>query len=267
MKIMKISVITATWNSGKTIEDTLKSVLSQNFTNVEHIIKDGGSKDNTLEVCKGYEQKFYSNCGDNSQTIKILTDKDSGIYDAMNQGIKAATGDVIGILNSDDFYTSNDVLQRVAEEFAKDERLEAVYGDIHFVKEANLKKCTRYFSSRYFRPWALRFGFMPAHPSFYVRREVYEKYGLYDLDFRTSSDFEMMVRLFAKEKICAKYINKDFVTMRAGGESTAGIEAKRRVNRDIAGSLKKHGIYSNQLFQSLRYLWRIGEMVYTKIKY
>ena len=263
---MKISVITATWNSGRTIGDTLRSVFNQSFTNVEHIIKDGGSKDDTLEICKNFEQKYYTD-GDKGRTINIQSDKDKGIYDAMNQGVKAATGDVIGILNSDDFYTSDDVLARVAEEFEKNPQLEAVYGDIHFVKEENLKKCTRYFSSRYFRPWALRFGFMPAHPSFYVRREVYEKYGLYDLDFRTSSDFEMMVRLFVKEKIRSKYINKDFVTMRAGGESTAGLEAKRKVNRDIAGSLKKHGVYSNQFFQSLRYFWRIGEIVYTKIKY
>lgn len=263
---MKISVITATWNSGKTIKDTLISVLNQSYTNVEHIIKDGGSKDDTLEICKNFEQKYYAD-GDKGRTINILSDNDKGIYDAMNQGIKAATGDVIGILNSDDFYTSDDVLARVAEEFANNPKLEAVYGDIHFVKDENLKKCTRYFSSRYFRPWALRFGFMPAHPSFYVRREVYEKYGLYDLNFRTSSDFEMMVRLFVKENIRAKYINMDFVTMRAGGESTAGLEAKRKVNRDIAGSLKKHGVYSNQFFQSLRYLWRIGEILYTKIKY
>lgn len=263
---MKISVITATWNSGRTISDTLRSVFNQSFTNVEHIIKDGGSKDDTLEICKNFEQKYYKDeC--KGRTINILSDKDKGIYDAMNQGVKAATGDVIGILNSDDFYTSDDVLARVAEEFEKNPELEAVYGDIHFVKDENLKKCTRYFSSRYFRPWALRFGFMPAHPSFYVRREVYDKYGLYDLDFRTSSDFEMMVRLFVKEKINAKYINKDFVTMRAGGESTAGLEAKKKVNRDIAGSLKKHGVYSNQFFQSLRYFWRIGEIVYTKIKY
>lgn len=263
---MKISVITATWNSGRTIGDTLRSVFNQSFTNVEHIIKDGGSKDDTLEICKNFEQKYYKDeC--KGRTINILSDKDKGIYDAMNQGVKAATGDVIGILNSDDFYTSDDVLARVAEEFEKNPELEAVYGDIHFVKDENLKKCTRYFSSRYFRPWALRFGFMPAHPSFYVRREVYEKYGLYDLDFRTSSDFEMMVRLFVKEKIRSKYVNKDFVTMRAGGESTAGLEAKRKVNRDIAGSLKKHGVYSNQFFQSLRYFWRIGEIVYTKIKY
>lgn len=136
---MKISVITATWNSGKTIGDTLRSVLNQSFTNVEHIIKDGGSKDDTLEICKSFEQKYYTD-GDKGRTINILSDKDKGIYDAMNQGIEAATGDVIGILNSDDFYTSDDVLARVAEEFEKSPELEAVYGDIHFVKDENLKR-------------------------------------------------------------------------------------------------------------------------------
>ena len=258
---MKISVITATWNSGKTVEDTIKSVVSQTYGNVEHVIKDGASKDNTLEICNDWQKMYHG------KTMRIVSGKDCGIYDAMNQGIEAATGDVIGILNSDDFFTSDDVLERVADEFSKNPGLEAIYGDIHFVKDTDLKKCTRYFSSRFFRPWMLRFGFMPAHPSFYVRREVYEKYGLYDLDFHTSSDFEMMVRLFVKYKIRTKYVNKDFVTMRAGGESTAGIAAKRKVNRDIAGSLRKHGIRSNQLLQSLRYMWRMGEMIYTKLKY
>ena len=154
---MKISVITATWNSGKTIGDTLRSVLNQSFTNIEHIIKDGGSKDDTLAICNDYEKHFYTN-EDKGRTIRILSDKDKGIYDAMNQGIKAATGDVIGILNSDDFYTSDDVLARVAEEFANNPKLEAVYGDIHFVKDENQKKCTRNFSSSNLRPWAMRFG-------------------------------------------------------------------------------------------------------------
>lgn len=267
---MKISVITATWNSGKTIEDTLKSVLRQSYTHIEHIIKDGGSKDDTLAICNEYKQRFYSYADDLGhviKTIKILSGKDKGIYDAMNQGVLAATGDIIGILNSDDFYTSDDVLECVTKEFEANPELEAVYGDIHFVKDENLKKCTRYYSSSYFRPWLLRFGFMPAHPSFYVRREVYEKYGLYDLQFRTSSDFEWMVRLFAKHHIRAKYIHKDFVTMREGGESTAGMEAKRKVNNDIVASLRKHGIFTCGAFRYFRYAWKGIELINTKIKY
>lgn len=213
---MKISVITATWNSGKTVQDTIDAVLRQQLpvgVEVEHVLKDGGSKDDTVEIIKRNEPR-YAECG---KSLRWVSEKDGGIYDAMNKGVEMATGDVIGILNSDDFYTSDNVLQRVAEEFQKDPELEAVYGDIHFVKPEDLTKCTRYYSSKSFRPWLLRFGFMPAHPSFYVRREVYEKYGLYDLEFRTSSDFEWMVRLFAKHHIRAKYLPMDYVTMRDGG--------------------------------------------------
>lgn len=265
---MKISVVTAAWNSGKTIEDTIKSVWHQRYADIEHIIKDGGSTDDTLAICREYQQRHYTPAsGRAGKSLRILSGRDRGIYDAMNQGIGVATGDVIGILNSDDFFTSDDVLERVAKEFEDDPELEAVYGDIHFVNPGNLKKCTRYYSSSYFRPWLLRFGFMPAHPSFYVRREVYEKYGLYDLDFRTSSDFEWMVRLFAQHPIRAKYIKKDFVTMRAGGESTNGMAAKRKVNNDIVASLKKHGIFSCGAFRYVRYAWKGMELIYTKIKY
>ena len=266
---MKISVITATCNSGKTIKDTIESVLHQKYTNVEHIIKDGGSKDDTVAICEDYRKSFYSLADTPSpkvKTMKIVSEKDGGIYDAMNKGVKMASGDIIGILNSDDFYTSDDVLQKVADEFQKDSSLEAVYGDIHFVKPDNLNKCTRYYSSKSFRPWLLRFGFMPAHPSFYVRREVYEKYGLYDLQFRTSSDFEWMVRLFAKHHIRAKYLPMDFVTMRDGGESTAGMEAKRKVNNDIVSSLRKHGIFTCGAFKYVRYVVKGIELLLTKIK-
>jgi len=268
---MKISVITATWNSGRTIEDTIKSVLTQKYTDVEHIIKDGGSKDDTVAICEDYQKKFYSSSdsasGNHMKTMKIASERDGGIYDAMNKGIGMATGDIIGILNSDDFYTSNDVLETVAKEFESDPSLEAVYGDIHFVKDSDLTRCTRYYSSSYFRPWLLRFGFMPAHPSFYVRKEVYQKYGLYDLQFRTSSDFEWIVRLFAENKIRAKYIHKDFVTMREGGVSTADMEAKRKVNNDIVASLKKHGIFTCGAFKYVRYAVKSIELVYSRIKY
>jgi glycosyltransferase involved in cell wall biosynthesis len=263
---MKISIITATWNSGATIQDTIDSVLRQIEVcnpygiEVEHIIKDGGSADDTINIIKQNEARYHEN-------LRWVSEKDRGIYDAMNKGIELSTGDIIGILNSDDFYTSDDVILTVANIFDSDTTLDAIYGDIHFVNPTNLDKCTRYYSSRYFKPGLLRFGFMPAHQSFYCRRNVYEKYGLYDLQFKTSSDFEMMVRLFSKNKIHSKYINKDFVTMREGGESTAGIESRKKVNRDIANSLKKHGIYSNQFFQMLRYVWRISELMYTKIKY
>ncbi|WP_300792606.1 glycosyltransferase family 2 protein [uncultured Bacteroides sp.] len=264
---MKISVITATWNSAKTLQDTIDSVLKQiesckeHEIEIEHIIKDGGSYDGTIDIIKSNEHRYAGR-------LRWISERDKGIYDAMNKGIEFSTGDIIGILNSDDFYTSDDVLKTVAVTFINNsEHLDAVYGDIHFVKCEDLKKCTRYFSSRFFQPWLLRFGFMPAHPSFYCRKEVYKKYGLYDLNFKTSSDFEYMVRVFSKNPISALYINKDFVTMRLGGESTANLSSKKKVNKDISNSLKKHGIYTNQLFQIVRYIWRIGEIIYTKIRY
>lgn len=255
---MKISVITVTFNSAATVKDTIESVLKQSYPNTEYLIVDGASKDKTVEIVKEYEPKFEGR-------LHVISEPDNGIYDAMNKGINMATGDVVGILNSDDFFTSNDVLSKVAEAFDDDKKLDAVYGDIHFVKDENLQKCTRYFSSRFFRPWALRFGFMPAHPSFYCKKSIFEKYGLYDLQYKTSSDFEMMVRLLGKYKIKAKYLPMDFVTMRAGGESTAGLASKKKVNNDIARSLKAHGIYTNQVFQGIRYAWKACELLITKV--
>lgn len=257
---MEISVITVTYNSAVTVRDTIESVLKQTYPNIEYLIVDGASKDKTVSIIKEYESKFGGR-------LHYISEPDKGIYDAMNKGISMATGDVVGILNSDDFFTSNDVIAHVADAFAQVNDIDAVYGDIHFVKDENLQKCTRYYSSKGFRPWLLRFGFMPAHPSFYCKKSVFEKYGLYDLQYRTSSDFEMMVRLLWGNKIKTKYLNKDFVTMRAGGESTAGLASKKKVNNDISRSLKAHGIYTNQALQAMRYFWRVGELIYTRIKY
>lgn len=255
---MKISIITVTFNSATTVRDTIESVLKQSYPNTEYLIVDGASKDKTVEIVKEYEPKFEGR-------LHVISEPDKGIYDAMNKGINMATGDVVGILNSDDFFTSDDVIARVADAFAKENDIDAVYGDIHFVKDENLQKCTRYYSSKSFRPWLLRFGFMPAHPSFYCKRSIFEKYGLYDLQYRTSSDFEMMVRLLGKYKIKAKYLPMDFVTMRAGGESTAGLASKKKVNNDIARSLKAHGVYTNQVFQGVRYAWKACELLITKV--
>ena len=257
---MKISIITATFNSGATIRDTIESVLRQSYKEIEYLIIDGASKDNTIEIIKEMEPRFEGR-------LRCISESDRGIYDAMNKGIMMATGEIVGILNSDDFFTSDDVIAQVAEAFEASEIIDAVYGDIHFVKDENLNKCTRYFSSRYFKPWMLRFGFMPAHPSFYCKKNIFDKYGLYNLQYRTSSDFEMMVRLLWKYKIKTKYINTDFVTMRSGGESTAGLASKKKVNNDSSRSLKAHGIYTNQAFQAVRYLWRVLELLYTKIRY
>lgn len=248
---MKISLITSTYNSVSTLKSTFDSVLSQTYSDVEYLVVDGGSKDGTLELIKEYEPKFGGR-------MKWLSEPDKGLYDALNKGIRMATGDVVGILNSDDFFTTNDVLEIVATEL---NGVDAIYGDIHFVHPDNLNKCVRYYSSKNFRPWAVRFGYMPAHPSFYARREVFEKYGLYALDYKIAADFDMMVRLFAKHHISSKYVKKDFVTMRTGGMSTSSISHRLLLTKEDAKACRRYGIYSNFLMCSVKYITKVFEFL------
>jgi len=250
---MKISIITATYNSGKTLRDTIESVLRQSYTDYEYIVKDGGSKDDTLEIVKAYAPKF----GDR---LKVISEPDQGIYDAMNKGIQMATGDVIGILNSDDFYTSADALQVIADAFANND-IDATYGDIHFVNDDDLSKCVRYYSSAIFRRSFMRFGLMPAHPSFYCKKAVYEKYGSFDTSYKVAADFENLLRIIYVGNIRTKYIPKDFVTMRTGGASTAGLSSRTQIMKDHLRALKANGIYSNVFLLSLRYVYKLYELV------
>ena len=191
---------------------------------------------------------------------KVISEPDSGLYDAMNKGLRLATGDVVGILNSDDFYTSDDVLATIAGEFERKE-VDAVYGDVHFVRPDNLDKCVRYYSSSMFSPFFLRFGFMPAHPSFYVRRECYEQYGLYDTSYRIASDYDMMVRLFYKYKITYSYIKRDMVTMRTGGLSTKSLKNRMLITSEDVKACRRNGLYSNVAMISLKYLYKIFEFI------
>lgn len=252
---MKISIITATYNSGATIRDTLESVLAQSYGDYEHLIVDGASKDNTLDIVSEYALKYDGR-------LKVISEKDKGIYDAMNKGIRIATGDVIGILNSDDFYTSKDVLASVAKEI---QDVDAIYGDTHYVSPENLNKSVRYYSSKGFRRWKMRLGFMPAHPSFYCRRAVYTRYGLFDLDFKVAADFEQLLRLIYVNEIYTKYIPKDFVTMRTGGASTSGFESHKKILRDHLLAYKKNGVGSNLFFEGLRYVYKLCEIGKYKI--
>ena len=254
---MKISVITATYNSAATLRDTLESVLAQTHPDIEHIIVDGGSTDGTMEMVRAYESRYGGR-------LKYVSEKDKGLYDAMNKGIAMAAGDVVGLLNSDDFFTAPDVLSSVSAAFDNG-GIDAVYGDIHFVHGDNLQKCTRYYSSRLFRrPW-MRLGFMPAHPSFYCRREVYEKYGGFDLSYKIAADFECLLRLIFVHRIRLRYIPKDFVTMRTGGASTSGLASHKQIMRDHQRAFKANGVYSNVPLESLRYLYKIAEVVATKV--
>ncbi len=252
----RISIITTSYNSGKTIRDTLESVLRQTFQDYELIVKDGGSKDNTLEICRQYEPLFEGR-------LRIISSPDLGIYDAMNAGLALATGDIIGILNSDDYYTSDNILQQV-QETLQDPMLDAVYGDVHYVSPDNLQHCVRYYSSEYFRPSLMRYGFMPAHPSFYCRKSVYDRYGMFDKSYRIAADFDLLLRFIYFGKIKAKYLPLDFVTMRTGGISTSGLRSHVKVLKEQQVSLKQNGVKSNYFVAACRFLYKLKEFVITK---
>ncbi|MBR3522739.1 MAG: glycosyltransferase [Prevotella sp.] len=246
---MKISIITAAYNSAKTLEDTLQSVLSQTYHDIEHIVVDGGSTDGTQDLIKHFEPLYGGR-------LRWISEKDNGIYDAMNKGLRMATGDVVGILNSDDYFTTPDVVAQVAETMA-DKTLDAVYGDIHFIRDGQPGKCIRYYSSKLFRPFCLRFGFMPAHPSFYCRREIFSKAGLYKTDYKIGSDYEMMVRLFMVHKIKTRYLPIDFVTMRTGGASTRGMRSRMQLIKEDIRGCRENGVYTNALMISCKFAYKI----------
>ncbi len=256
---MTISIITATYNSGQTLTDTLESVLRQSYTDIDYVIVDGGSKDNTLDIIRRYEPRFEGR-------MRWISESDKGIYDAMNKGVRMATGDVVGLLNSDDFYTSNDVLEHVARALS-DPNVDAVYGDIHYVNDDDLTHCVRYYSSRVFSRGLMRLGFMPAHPSFYCRRTIYEKYGLFDTSLRVAADFENLLRLIFVNRIRTKYIPEDFVTMRTGGASSSGMVSHKRILKEHMVAYKQNGVYSNLFLEGLRYLYKIGEILVSKLSH
>ena len=246
---MKISIITTTYNSASTVRDTIESVLRQDYPDIEYIVIDGGSTDGTLDILAQYD----------GWISKVVSESDSGIYDAMNKGISISTGHVIGMLNSDDFFTSSCIISTVAAAFSADETLDAVYGDIHFADSSDLTHYTRYYSSAHFRPGWLRYGIMPAHPSFYLRRSTYERAGLYDTTFTIASDFEMMVRLYHRIGIKSRYINADFVTMRRGGISTRNLRNRLTITREAVRACRKNGLYTNLLLVSVKYLYKMFE--------
>lgn len=253
---LKISIITACYNSASTIEDTLRSVLSQTYGNIEHLIVDGNSTDGTIEIVKSYADKYRQR----GFELKWISEDDRGLYDAMNKGINLSSGAVVGLLNSDDFFTSPTVVATVAQEMQQQKELDAVYGDIHYVNPDRLSKCVRYYSSKDFTRSRMRMGFMPAHPSFYCRREIYREHGLFDTEFQIAADFEQLLRLIYIRNIKIGYIPLDFVTMRTGGISNAGFSSHRQIFAEHRKAYKKNGVNSNILLESYRYICKIVEV-------
>jgi glycosyltransferase involved in cell wall biosynthesis len=254
---MKITIITVCYNSETHLRSTIESVLHQTYQDIEYIIVDGNSQDRTVSIIRDYETEFAGR-------LKWISEPDKGIYDAMNKGIRMATGDVIGILNSDDFYTSESVIKRLVNEFERKE-IDAVYGDVHYVNNTDLSRPVRYYSSRFFCPGLMRFGYMPAHPSFYCKRSVYEKYGLYNISYKVAADFEMLLRLLYIHRITTSYLPMDFVTMRTGGASSSGLQSHKQIFHDHLRALKANNIYSNRFLLGQRYIFKMGEILTYKI--
>ena len=227
---MKISIVTATYNSSATVRDTLECVSQQTYQDIEHIIIDGRSTDKTLDIVAGFPH-----------VSKILSEKDKGIYDAMNKGILLATGDIVGILNSDDMYTGPDVLERVAAAFA-DPSVMTVYADLQYVDQDDTEKVIRTWKTGSFSKKSFYFGWMPPHPTFFVRKEVYDKVGIFNTELRSAADYEMMLRILVKYGMSVAYIPHILVKMRAGGISNASFRNRIRANREDRMAWKINGL-------------------------
>jgi glycosyltransferase involved in cell wall biosynthesis len=217
---LKISIITVTYNSGSTVEQTILSVIDQTYKDIEYIIVDGKSTDNTLKIVEKYKDKIS----------KILSEKDKGLYDALNKGIEMASGDVIGILHSDDFYIDTSVVQKYADTFLKNNS-DSAYSDLYYVDKTNTDKIIRKWKSGRYAFGSFINGWMPPHPTFFVKKEIYQKFGKFNLEFKSAADYELMLRFIHKNKISISYLPEYTVKMRVGGKSNVTVQ--NRVNANL----------------------------------
>ena len=217
----KISIITVSFNSAKTIKETIESILIQDYNNIEYIIIDGGSSDETMDIVKSYSEKISY----------FISEKDNGIYDAMNKGIKAATGDIVGILNSDDFYPNSFVLSNVAKSFKK-YNCDAVYGDLVYVNKKDTTQIKRYWQAGNYNTSKIKNGWMLPHPTFFVKKVMYDRHGLYNSALKRAADYEMILKLVYKENISVHYIPMILVKMRVGGASNSTFLNRIRANKE-----------------------------------
>ena len=239
---MKISVITVCYDSAKTIGHTLRSVREQKHGDIEHIIVDGGSKDNTLEVV----------AAEGPHVAKLVSERDNGIYDAMNKGIRLATGEVVVFLNADDFYKDVNVLARVVA-VMQAEQLDAVYGDVEFFRSGQQDSVARRYNSGRFTANRLGWGWMPAHPALFVRRALFERYGAFRTDYRIAGDFEFVARVFQHADLRHRHLPEVLVRMQMGGVSTSGWRATLQVNREMMRACRANAIQTNWLKMLVRY--------------
>jgi glycosyltransferase involved in cell wall biosynthesis len=247
----KISIITVCFNSANTIKDTLTAVANQHYPHKEHIIIDGGSTDNTLEILS------------KTTDINWISEADQGIYDAMNKGILRASGDIIGILNADDIYMHDAILSQVAEVF-KDDKIQACYADLIYVDQYDLNKTVRYWKSKPYRHGSFKNGWMPAHPTFFVRRDIYEQYGSFDLNFPRQSDFDLTMRFLEVHQINSVYVPEIWVKMRMGGVSNNSLKGILKGNIEAYHACRKNGLRVNMPGFILRKIFSRVPQFFTK---
>jgi glycosyltransferase involved in cell wall biosynthesis len=246
----KVSVVTVVYNNSQTISSTIKSILSQDYPDIEHIIVDGASTDGTVDIIKSY----------GSRIAKFVSEPDKGIYDAMNKGLELATGGIIGILNSDDFYPSSTIISEIAQEFEiKD--VEMVFGDLVFVDPQQLDKVVRTYQVPDFHPDKFAWGWMPPHPTCFLKKSVYEKYGNFKTDYKIAADYELLTRFMAKYHISYSYIPKVLVKMRTGGVSNRNLKSNWILNQEITRACAENGIETNMLKVYSKYLTKIFQII------
>lgn len=247
---MKISIITACYNSAETIRRALESVARQSHRPIEHVVVDGGSSDGTLAIVEAFLPPVS----------RLVRGPDKGIYDALNKGVAHARGEVVGFLHSDDVYAADDVLERVAHEMQA-HALDAVYGDVAFVRGEDLGRVVRVYSSRRFRPSLIGWGWMPAHPALFLRRRIFEQWGPFDTDYRIAGDFEFVARVFSKPGLRFRYYPHVLVKMRLGGVSTRGLANTITLNREVLKACRQNGIRTNYLKILSKYPAKMLEFV------
>lgn len=228
---MKVSIITVCYNSSKTIESTIQSVVSQNYPNIEYIIVDGLSADDTLKIVERYKNKIAI----------IISEKDNGIYDAINKGIAASTGDIVAILHADDFYTNENVISIIVKSF-ENKKVNAVYGDLQYVDRLDTNQIKRNWISGEYKKENFLNGWMPPHPSFFVAKECYNKYGLFNTGLKSAADYELMLRFLYKNNCSVDYIPQVLVKMRVGGKSNVSIMNRLKANREDKRAWEINGL-------------------------
>ena len=263
---MKISLITACYNSAATIRTCFDSVLSQKGVDLEYIVVDGASKDGTVDIIKEYSTRSTR------LEFRWLSERDQGMYDAINKGIRMATGDIVGILNADDMFESENTLAHVVEAFGSGgvesggvgERVDCDYADIRFVKD-DLQTTSRYYSAKHWKPWMLQWGKMPPHPSVYIRRELFDRLGLYKLGYDIAADYELLIRYLRKAGIKTRYLNGCVVRMRMGGKSTRGWQSFKTLNKEIVRGNRENGYFCCFPMLLPKYLFKIFEFILPRL--